>query len=105
MPDRLPKLIEEMEQMLQRTERVRKLWMAVVTVTVGAVLWGARLEFASEDHGRRINGLEVDVKANGKNISEIQGRLHGIASQVGKVPGRVAGKLEDNNNMNPSNRP
>ena len=66
-------------------------WM--ISLIIAFVVWAARLEFASTDHGKRLDGVEVDTKRNSNNISEIQGRLHGIASQLGKLPGKVATAL------------
>lgn len=47
------------------------------------------------NHERRIADTEGDVKALKSNVSSIESRLHGIASQVGKVPAKVAAKLSD----------
>lgn len=73
--------------------------ICIQLIQVGSLT--GRVETVIDVHERRIGGIEDDVKAQGKSISEIEGRLHGIASQVGKVPGRVAARLE-NDNTNPS---
>lgn len=46
-------------------------------------------------HERRISDTEGDVKALKSNVSNIESRLHGIASQVGRVPSKVAAKLNE----------
>jgi len=40
-------------------------------------------------HGEQIEVLR-------ENVADLKARVHGVASQVGKVPGRVAAKLESN---------
>ena len=54
------------------------------------------------EHGKNIEKAHSDIKElqqwdkqQDHEIAEIKGKLHGIASQVGKVPGRVAAKLEE----------
>lgn len=76
-----------------KLERLLAAQRWIIGMTAAAVLWGARLEFASADHGQRLTGVEADVKTNGKDIAAIQGRLHGIATQVGMLPGKVAARL------------
>jgi len=38
--------------------------------------------------------LKPRVEQHDRQISTIEGRLHGIASQIGRVPGKVAAKLQ-----------
>ncbi len=45
-------------------------------------------------HEHRLNTVEGETKVQGKQITNIEGRLHGIASQIGRVPGKVATKLQ-----------
>lgn len=78
-----------------RAERLLKIVMAVLGLVVSGTLWGARLEWITKDHERRIMSAEGDVKGLNHAVSNIEGRLHGLASQVGKMPAKVAAKLED----------
>lgn len=87
----------DIETMIERLEKLLQYQKWIIVCTAAAVLWGAKLEFASADHGKRLDSVEADTKRNGNNISEIQGRLHGIASLVGKIPGKVATALKPQN--------
>lgn len=85
------KSLERMNQILARLERVWKLCLGIATAVVAVVLWGARLEWrVSEAHA-----IIPTVQQHGQQIATLEGRLHGIASQVGKVPGKVAAKLNE----------
>ena len=70
---------------------------AVVTigVQIGSVgeLKG-KIDAVITSHEHRLTNLESHRDEASKEISEIKGRLHGIASQVGKVPGRVAAAVK-----------
>lgn len=54
-----------------------------------------KIETVIGSHEKRINSLEESQNDASKEISEIKGRLHGIASQVGKVPGKVAAAVKE----------
>lgn len=86
------------ETVINRLERLMNMQKWIIGLTAAAVLWGARLEFASTDHGKRLDSVEPETKRNSNNISEIQGRLHGLASQMGKLPGKVATALRPQQN-------
>lgn len=64
-----------------RAERLLKIVMAVLGLVVSGTLWGARLEWITKDHERRMSAAEGDVKNLNSTVSNIEGRLHGIASQ------------------------
>lgn len=71
---------------------------ALVTICIQLLSVGelkGKVETVIGQHESRIGGIEGDVKRQGSAISNIEGRLHGIATQIGKVPGRVASKIQD----------
>lgn len=46
-------------------------------------------------HSSELVSLQESDRQQDREISEIKGKLHGIASQVGKVPSRVAAKISE----------
>lgn len=69
---------------------------AVVTVAVQILSVGeikGKIETVVRVHERRLDAAEGKIDENTKDIAEIKGKLHGVASQVGKVPGRVVDKI------------
>jgi len=52
-------------------------------------------------HTEEIVQLSASDKAQDKDIAEIKGKLHGLASQVEKVPGNVAAKLNNDEEAKP----
>lgn len=71
---------------------------ACVTVFIQVASVGelkGKIETVIGTHGDRLNSLEKSRDESTKEISEIKGRLHGIASQVGKVPGKVAAAVKE----------
>jgi hypothetical protein len=57
---------------LARAERLTKLVTAVMVLTVTGVLWGARLEWSSQDHEKRIGTIEADSKEYGRDIATLK---------------------------------
>jgi hypothetical protein len=52
------------------------------------------------EHERRLDTHDTDLRQItsttdnlGRDVAEIKGKLHGISSQVGRVPSRVAAKI------------
>jgi len=69
---------------------------AGATIFVQVVSFGelkGKLETVEAAHERRLDSHEGKLDEHTKDISEIKGKLHGIASQVGRVPGRVVDKI------------
>lgn len=52
------------------------------------------------EHSKKLDHHDDKLDQLSTDVTDLKARIHGIASQVGKVPGRVAAKLEDNNNTN-----
>lgn len=52
-----------------------------------------KLETVVTVHERRLDAHDGKLDEHTKDISEMKGKLSGIASQVGKVPGRVIEKI------------
>ena len=68
------------------------LTIASNVMTLGEIKGIMQTKLSAHDH-------ELDLQANeisqhGKEIAEIKGKLHGIASQMGKMPSRVAQQLK-----------
>lgn len=90
-----PSDLDRLDQMLSKLERLGKLLLwALVLIITGAV-WAALLQ--SDVTSLKAEQAEMRPKVQGalNSIANIEGRLHGIASQVGKVPGKVAAKLNE----------
>lgn len=69
---------------------------AVVTIFVQVVSIGelkGKIETVVSVHEHRLDAHDGKLDEHTKDISEIKGKLHGIASQVGRVPGRVVEKI------------
>jgi hypothetical protein len=70
---------------------------AAITIGVQWMSLGeikGKLETVVNMHDRRLDAAEGKIDDHAKDIAEIKGKLHGIASQVGKVPGRVAERIQ-----------
>lgn len=68
-----------------------------LTVAVQVVNFGelkGKIQTVIQMHEQRLHNAEQEVRSLQKDVSNIEGRLHGIASQVGKVPAQVAEKLK-----------
>lgn len=65
--------------------------IVTIAVQIGSVgeLKG-KIETVITTHEHRLTTLESHRDEAAKEIGEIKGRLHGIASQVGKLPNKVA---------------
>ncbi len=71
---------------------------AAITVFIQVASVGelkGKIETVIGAHEKRLTDLEHHRDEASKEISEIKGRLHGIASQVGKVPGKVAAAVKE----------
>lgn len=65
----------------------------IQVVSVGELK--GRVETVIDAHQRTLVAHDAKLDEHTKDISEIKGKLHGIASQVGRVPGKVANALKD----------
>lgn len=68
----------------------------VATISIQIIGIGeikGKLETVVDAHEKRLDAAEGKLNEQMKDISEIKGKLHGIASQVGKVPSRVIEKI------------
>lgn len=71
---------------------------AVITIAVQIGSVGelkGKIETVITAHEHRLSVLENHRDEAAKEISEIKGRLHGIASQVGRLPSKVATSLRE----------
>lgn len=83
-----------------RTLTLLGILTAIVTVSIqiGAVgeLKGTVMALLSR-HSEDIREMKPRLDAHEKAISTIEGRLHGIAAQVGKLPNKMATSIKENN--------
>ena len=85
--------LDRIDTMLNKLERLGKIMRWALGLIITGAVWAASMQ-------SRVNSLEAEqqdmrpkVQGALNSIANIEGRLHGIASQVGKVPGKVASKL------------
>ncbi len=52
-----------------------------------------QIQTVIQHHGQALDQHSTAITKHGEEIAEIKGKLHGIASQVGKVPGKVAERM------------
>lgn len=87
-------------QVHNRTLTLLGILTAIVTVSVQissvGELKGTVLALLAR-HTEDIREIKPRLDAHEKAISTIEGRLHGIATQVGKLPNKVANSMKDNN--------
>lgn len=90
--------LDRMDAALTKLEKLGKLLVWALVLIIAGALWAARLEWRVSDTAAQVvdinTSLKPQVKEHGEKLANIEGRLHGIASQVGKVPARVAAKLQ-----------
>lgn len=55
-----------------------------------------------QEHERRLESHDSDIRdigsrtdVLGRDVAEIKGKLHGISSQVGRMPGKVAARINE----------
>jgi len=82
------------DDLLSRLERLGKLLLTILMVTVSGAVWAATIEIRLRSMESEQSQMVPEIKTHGQQISNIEGRLHGIASQVGKMPGKVAAKIQ-----------
>lgn len=64
-------------------------------MTLGELKGIVQTKLSAHDHALDLQANELSQ--HGKEIAEIKGKLHGIASQVGKMPARVAQQIKGAN--------
>lgn len=85
--------MDRIDSLIARLERLGKLLLWALTLILTGAVWATRQEVMLNDHDRRLREVETSSSALSADVSEIKGRLHGIASQVGRVPGKVAERI------------
>lgn len=68
------------------------LTIASNVMTLGELKGIVQTKLSVHEHTLDLQANEISQ--HGKEIAEIKGKLHGIASQVGKMPARVAQQLK-----------
>jgi len=91
-------LFERFERTASVIEKMFKWVVALVTLTMGGVLWGAKLEWTSADHEKRLLSTETTIAQTAKTLNAIDtnlqlqeqainglgGKVHGVSILVGK---------------------
>jgi len=86
--------IDALNAQAAQMERLAKMLLTALVLILTGALWAARLEWKAAATADEVAELKPQVQVHGQQLANIEGRLHGIASQVGKVPSRVAAKLQ-----------
>jgi hypothetical protein len=87
--------LSHIDLLLSRLERLGKLLATTLIVIVTGAIWAATMELRLRSVESEQSHMSPKVEAHGQQISNLEGRLHGIASQLGKVPGKVAAKMSE----------
>ncbi len=87
--------LDHAEMLIGRLERLGKLLVGALVLIISGAVWATRQEMNMSEHDRRLTDVEKTSATLNTEVSEIKGRLHGIASQVGKMPSRVAQQIKD----------
>lgn len=62
-----------------------------VTIQVGS--FKGQIQTTLADHKERILKHDTDIDHLRGDVSDIKARIHGVASQIGKLPNKVAEKV------------
>lgn len=84
-----------MDQMITKLSGLARLLLWALALIISGAVWAATLQGRVNSLEAEQNDLRPKVQSALSSIANIEGRLHGIASQVGKVPGKVAAKLNE----------
>lgn len=89
-----PDTITRLDSMLGKLERLGKLMRSALVLIITGAIWAATMQNDLASVKAEQREIRPKVESHAQAIANIEGRLHGIASQVGRVPGRVAEKLQ-----------
>lgn len=84
-----------LETLISKLEKVGKLIITVFVFVLTGALWAARIEWRVNETESTTTSLKPRVEQHDRQISTLEGRLHGISVQIGKVPSKVAAKISD----------
>ena len=87
--------LDRIDAMLSKLEHLGKVMLSVLVLIITGAIWAATMQSDVAALKSEQRAMRPRVDAHDKAIANIEGRLHGIASQVGKVPGKVAAKLNE----------
>ena len=82
------------DTVISRLEKLGKLLITALVLIMSGAVWAARIEWRLGEAEHVGFQLKPRVEQHDRQISTIEGRLHGIASQIGRVPGKLAAKLQ-----------
>ncbi len=87
--------LDRLDQMLSKLEKLGKLLLWVLGLIITWAVWAALLQSDVMSLKAEQAEMKPEIKGHTQAIANIEGRLHGIASQVMKVPDKVAAKLQE----------
>jgi len=90
-----PSDLDRLDQMLSKLEKLGHLLLWALGLIITWAVWAALLQSDVTSLKAEQAEMKPEIKGHTQAIANIEGRLHGIASQEGKVPGKVAAKLQE----------
>ena len=81
--------------MLNKLQLLGKMLIWALALIISGAVWAALLQSDVTSLKAEHAEMKPKVESALSSIANIEGRLHGIASQVGKMPGKVAAKLNE----------
>lgn len=90
-------VLEQIDDVLRRAERVSRLQISIIVMTAAAVLWGARLEF-------RVNDLYEQNDRHEVQTRRLEDRQDDLRQRMSRIEASTAG-VSQNVNVNTSQAP
>ena len=98
-------ILDNFDAKMAKLERLYKLQLSIILMTGTAVLWGARLEWTSADHEKRVSKLEISTEGLKSDMIELKTRTRNVTSLTPKsIPEVLTSKLPQNNELSPNER-
>lgn len=87
--------LDRLDLMLSKLEKLGKLLLWALGLIITGAVWAALLQSDVASLKAEQAEIKPKVEMHSQAIANIEGRLHGISSQVGKMPGKVTAKLNE----------
>lgn len=87
--------ITHIETMLTKLEKLGRLLVWALGLIISGAVWASTMQMRIASVESWKDKTDPKVEEHSSKLASIEGRLHGIASQVGKVPSRVAAKISE----------
>lgn len=71
-------MLDKIDAILGRAERITRLLVWLFCLIISGVLWGSRLEWVSADHEKRVTSLETQTKELVTDVTILKVRVPGI---------------------------